>query len=199
VDVFNATDEYTENVLGVWVAQDLDEPRHYSVFLVQGGLGMPDREYYVSTAEDMRALCARYQAHVARVLALAGVSDAETRAARIVDMTVAHHRKWRGLRASLRALVATDAEVRTFYRAQRRRQLQLIAAMRGAGRVPEHQAERDAILLFTLERVCDAVAEGEIRDLGLGVAPTVRLLRRLVGRAFGVRPRAAPGRPASRP
>jgi putative endopeptidase len=86
VDLFNATDEYTENVLGVWVAQDLDEPAHYSVFLVQGGLGMPDREYYVSTADDMRTLCARYQAHVARVLALAGVSDAEARAARIVDL-----------------------------------------------------------------------------------------------------------------
>ena len=86
VDLLNNTDEYTENILGVWVAQDLDEPQHYSVFLVQGGLGMPDREYYVSTAEDMRTLCTRYQAHVARVLALAGFSDAEARAARIVDL-----------------------------------------------------------------------------------------------------------------
>ncbi len=125
--------------------------------------------------------------------------DAETRARRIVEMTVAHHRKWRGLRASLRALVAVDAEARAFYRAQRRRQLQLIAAMRGPGAAPKHQAERDAILLLTLERVCDAIAEGEIRDLGLGVAPTVQQLRRLVGRGLGVRRPAGPDRRASRP
>ena len=124
--------------------------------------------------------------------------DAETRARRIVEMTVAHHRKWRGLRASLRALVAVDPEARAFYRAQRRRQLQLLAAMRGAGPAGRRRAERDAILLFTLERVCDAIAEGEIRDLGLGVAPTVQQLRRLVERALGVR-RAGRGRPASTP
>ena len=125
--------------------------------------------------------------------------DAETRAKRVVDMTVAHHRRWRGLRASLRALVAVDPEARAFYRAQRRRQLQLIAAMRGAGPVAKHQAERDAILLFTLERVCDAVAEGELRDLGLSVTPTVQQLRRLVGRALGVRRPAGPDRRGSTP
>lgn len=125
--------------------------------------------------------------------------DAGTRARRVVEMTVAHHRKWRGLRASLRALVAVDAEARAFYRAQRRRQLQLIAAMRGGGPAAKHQAERDAILLFTLERVCDAIAEGEIRDLGLGVAPTVAQLRRMVARALGVRRTGGPGRRGSTP
>ena len=125
--------------------------------------------------------------------------DAGTRARRIVEMTVAHHRKWRGLRASLRALVAVDPEARTFYRAQRRRQLHLVAAMRGGGSPSTHQAERDAILLFTLERVCDAVAEGEVRDLGLGVAPTVQELRRLVARALGVRRAGGPDRRGSTP
>ena len=44
VDVLNNTNFYTENLFGLWVAQDLDDPTRYSPFLLQGGLGMPDRE-----------------------------------------------------------------------------------------------------------------------------------------------------------
>jgi hypothetical protein len=33
--------------------------------------------------------------------------------------------------------------------------------------VASRSAEEDAILLFTLERTCDAIALGEARDLGL--------------------------------
>ncbi|HEY4974193.1 MAG TPA: M13 family metallopeptidase N-terminal domain-containing protein, partial [Steroidobacteraceae bacterium] len=47
VDVLNATNLYTDNVLGLWVAQDLDDPSRYVPFLLQGGLGMPDRDYYL--------------------------------------------------------------------------------------------------------------------------------------------------------
>lgn len=104
----------------------------------------------------------------------------EERAALIVDRVVAHHRRWRGLRASLRSLVATDATARAFHRAQRRRQLRLLADLKVSPRARARGPEEDAILLFTLERVCDAVAEGELRDLGLSVAPTIALLRALV-------------------
>ena len=86
VDLLNNTNEYTENILGVWVAQDLDDPAHYSVFLVQGGLGLPDREYYVDSSGSMSSIRAQYRDHVARVLALSQVSDAEARAGRIVDL-----------------------------------------------------------------------------------------------------------------
>jgi hypothetical protein len=92
-------------------------------------------------------------------------------------MVVALHRRWRGMRASLRALVASDEQARAFYRAQRRRQLRLLAALRrGAPR----RREDDAVLLFTLERVADAIADGELRDLGVALAPTLRRLRALV-------------------
>src|SRR6185437_10832637 len=50
VDIFNATNLYTSNLLGLWVAQDLDDPSHYSPFLVQGGLEMPDRSYYLDSS-----------------------------------------------------------------------------------------------------------------------------------------------------
>src|SRR6185503_2032383 len=38
VDALNATDMYTDNVLGLWVAQDLNDPSRYLPFLMQGGL-----------------------------------------------------------------------------------------------------------------------------------------------------------------
>jgi AcrR family transcriptional regulator len=106
------------------------------------------------------------------------------RAARIVDLTLAHHRRWRGLRASLRALVATDATARAFHRAQRRRQLELIAAMRGGG--VRARREEDVFLLLAMERVCDAVADGELRDLGVEPAPVLARLRALVERALSL-------------
>ncbi len=132
-------------------------------------------------------------------------TPAATHAARIVAMVVALHRRWRGLRASVRALVATDATARAFYRAQRCRQLDLMARLgatarsvdvasrrvRSADAAPRRSARRRrrgrsredaAVLLFTLERVADAIADGELRDLDLALAPTLTRLRTLVSR-----------------
>jgi predicted metalloendopeptidase len=86
VDVLNATELHTTNVLGLWVAQDLDDPTKYASFLLQGGLGMPDREYYIGASPRMTEMRAKYQAHVAAVLELAHVNDATAKAARIVDL-----------------------------------------------------------------------------------------------------------------
>ncbi len=105
-------------------------------------------------------------------------------AARIVEQVLALHRHWRGLRASLRALVAQDREARAFYRGQRRRQLKMLAALRSSTVAAARGREEDAILLFTLERVCDAVADNELRDLGLRTTRTVALLRSLVKRSL---------------
>ena len=101
---------------------------------------------------------------------------------RIVDLVLDLHRRWRGLRSSLLAMVATDGSVRLFYRGQRRRQLLMLRVLRTVLRGPARTAAEDAVLLFTLERTCDAVANGELRDLGLTMAPTVRVLRGIVRR-----------------
>jgi len=86
VDAINATNLYTDNLFGLWVAQDLNDPSHYSAFLLQGGLGMPDRDYYLDPSPRMQAVRDQYRAHIARVLALAGEPDAEARAARVLDL-----------------------------------------------------------------------------------------------------------------
>jgi predicted metalloendopeptidase len=83
VDVLNATNLHTDNLFGLWVAPDLDDPTQYSPFLLQGGLGMPDRDYYLNPSQKMADVRARYQAHIAAVLTLAHLPGAEERAARI--------------------------------------------------------------------------------------------------------------------
>ena len=127
--------------------------------------------FYKHFADKRAVLLAAYEDWVTtewhaigEVLSAGGTTAA--RAERIVDAVLDFHRTWRGLRASLRALVATDPDVRAFYLAQRRRQLDSLRALR---RTPSSPAARaaDAHLLYTLERVCDAIAEGEARALGV--------------------------------
>src|SRR5262249_32231090 len=115
----------------------------------------------------------------------------EATAARIVALLLALHRRWRGFRASLRALVATDAAARRSHRRQRVRQLRLLRELRVRYGGPALAAEDDALLLFTLERVCDAAADGELRDLGLSRAAMVRRLEGLVPTQLGAQPDAA--------
>jgi putative endopeptidase len=86
VDILNATDLYTDNLLGLWVAQDLDDPSRYAAFLFQGGLDMPGREYYLDPSPRMAEIRAKYRSHVARVLELAHVPDPAGEAARIADL-----------------------------------------------------------------------------------------------------------------
>jgi putative endopeptidase len=86
VDVLNATYVYTDNLFGLWIAQDLDDPDRYAPFLLQGGLGMPDRSYYLDPSARMADIRAKYTTHVAAMLKLIGFSDTTARAARIVDL-----------------------------------------------------------------------------------------------------------------
>jgi predicted metalloendopeptidase len=91
VDVLNATHIHTDNVFGLWVAQDLDHPERYAGFLLQGGLGMPDRDYYLDPAPRMDAMRKAYAAYVATLLQLAGASaaDAQSGAQRVLALEVA--------------------------------------------------------------------------------------------------------------
>jgi len=83
VDPLNDTNFETRNLLGVWVTQGLTDPSHSVPYLLQGGLGMPDRDYYLSTTPHMAEMRKQYQAHIAATFKLAGFEDAEARAARV--------------------------------------------------------------------------------------------------------------------
>ena len=86
VDPINATNVWTENLFGMWVSQGFHDHSTYTAYLLQGGLGLPDREYYLTKNPTMLALRGKYQAHVAAMLKLAGIADADQVAARVVKL-----------------------------------------------------------------------------------------------------------------
>jgi putative endopeptidase len=86
VDALNNTNYHTANLFGLWVAPGFSDSDHYIGYLMQGGLQLPDREYYLSDSEHMRDVRAKYETHIAAMLKLAGFSDAEARAKRIVEL-----------------------------------------------------------------------------------------------------------------
>lgn len=106
--------------------------------------------------------------------------DPERLARRIVELTLKLHTRWRGLRASILGLVGTDPVVRRFHRSQRRRQLRMLAALRKRRRARARPPEEDLVLLYTMERTCDALAMGELGDLGLSKSAVVRALHTTV-------------------
>lgn len=88
VDLLNMTDYYTDRLFGLWVSQDFEEPTRNSPYLVQGGLGMPDRAFYLEGGR-MAEMRQSYRAHIIRLLGFAQIGGAEAKADRILALETA--------------------------------------------------------------------------------------------------------------
>ncbi|WP_445144453.1 M13 family metallopeptidase [Dyella sp. Tek66A03] len=86
VDPVNATNFHTENLFGLFVSHALVDANRNIPYLLQGGLGMPTRDYYLSSDKEMVATRDKYQAYIAALLTQAGVADAETKAKSILAL-----------------------------------------------------------------------------------------------------------------
>ncbi len=86
VDVINDGDLRTDNLFGLWVDQDFDQPTRNSAALLQGGLAMPDRSYYLDPSPKMEEIRASYLAHLAKMLALAEISNPVENAEAILQL-----------------------------------------------------------------------------------------------------------------
>ena len=71
--------------IGGSVGSDEHSPDVEIVHLGQGGLGLPDRDYYLSSDAGLVAKRTAYQAYLAQLLTLAGESNAAARAAAVVQ------------------------------------------------------------------------------------------------------------------
>jgi len=69
----------------MFVAQDRKAPDTYILQMSQGGIGLPDRDYYLSTDPKLVDTRAKYLEHLTNVLTLAGEKNAAARAKAIVD------------------------------------------------------------------------------------------------------------------
>jgi putative endopeptidase len=85
-DPLNFTNYHSPNFLGFWTAPGFSDSSHYTGYLLQGGIEMPDREYYLQDSDHMKSVRAQFRTHVVAMLKLAGIQDAETRADRIIEL-----------------------------------------------------------------------------------------------------------------
>ena len=86
VDALNNTNYHTPNLFGLWVAPGFNDSDHYVGYLMQGGIELPDREYYLSDSESMRKVRDKYAIHVAAMMKLAGFTNPEGRAKGIIEL-----------------------------------------------------------------------------------------------------------------
>ena len=89
VDALNNTNFHTANIFGLWVAPSFNDPDHYAPYLMQGGLFLPNRGYYLSDAPQMKEIRAKYLIHITSMLSLAAVRDYDGRAERILALETA--------------------------------------------------------------------------------------------------------------
>lgn len=75
-----------DHVFGVWINQGFEDAEHNLPHIWQGGLGLPDRENYLDTSAKMAEQRGQYQAHIAAMLKLAGVADADAKAAKVLAL-----------------------------------------------------------------------------------------------------------------
>jgi AcrR family transcriptional regulator len=89
--------------------------------------------------------------------------DGKAGLARVADVMISFHVKWRGFRRSLRHLSAEDDRVRAARVAARKAQIKTAKQL-----VPAtHKTDAEvAAMLLIFERLCDAAAEGEFVDMG---------------------------------
>ena len=66
--------------LGFGVSTDRMDPDHYMVSLGVGGLGLPDRDYYLNQDPRFQKIREAYLAHIQRMFGFAGISGADAKA-----------------------------------------------------------------------------------------------------------------------
>lgn len=86
VDPLNATNFYTDRLFGLWVSADFNDPKVNVPYLLQGGIGMPDRSNYLDTDDESKDIQEKYRTHIANILKLANISDPEGKASRIYNL-----------------------------------------------------------------------------------------------------------------
>jgi putative endopeptidase len=70
------------SLFNFFIDVDLKDPKHYAVYVSQGGLGLPDRDYYLKS--DFAAQKSKYEIYVAQLLHLLNWPDADARAKDVV-------------------------------------------------------------------------------------------------------------------
>ena len=76
----------TGSIFNIGVGVDDKNPDRYSVILTQGGLGMPDRDYYLSNNDAIVKVRAAYRKYLVDTMTLAGLDNSNARADRVLAL-----------------------------------------------------------------------------------------------------------------
>ncbi|MEP6829171.1 MAG: M13 family metallopeptidase [Rhizomicrobium sp.] len=76
----------TSSIYNIGIGVDDKNPNNYSLNLGQSGLGLPDRDYYLSDDKALTETRAAYRQYLTDMMSLAGIADASTRAVRILAL-----------------------------------------------------------------------------------------------------------------
>ncbi|NNF15240.1 MAG: peptidase M13 [Gammaproteobacteria bacterium] len=71
---------------GMFLYPDLKAPTRYAMYTWQGGIGLPDREYYFKDDEKSVEIRSKYLVHIEKMLELAGLPDAAESARTIMAL-----------------------------------------------------------------------------------------------------------------
>jgi putative endopeptidase len=74
------------NPIGLGVNQDAKDATRYVVDVSQGGISLPDQDYYLSADPKMATIRNQYRAYVAKMFTLAGQPDPDGAAGRVLDL-----------------------------------------------------------------------------------------------------------------
>lgn len=85
VDPLNATNYFTENLFGAFVTQAL-AGGEVMPYILQGGLGLPEREYYLSDDRKMAEIRSKYRTYIAQIFSEVGTVDGAAKAQRVYDL-----------------------------------------------------------------------------------------------------------------
>lgn len=85
--LYAEADRLAVNVpFAMFIGQDRKASDQYALNVLQGGLGMPDRDYYLSKDQKLADTRAKYLEHLTNVLTLAGEANAAARAKAILNL-----------------------------------------------------------------------------------------------------------------
>lgn len=70
----------------IGVLEDFKDPKKYMLYSWQGGLGLPDREYYFLKDAKSAAIRQKYVQHIENMLSITGIPDAKAKAAQIMAL-----------------------------------------------------------------------------------------------------------------
>ncbi|KLN45644.1 hypothetical protein AAY77_14635 [Providencia rettgeri] len=78
------------SLISYWVDLDAKSPETYVLYIGQGGLGLPNRTYYLDDTPQMQDIRKSYIAYIATMLKLAGEKDVHTKSTKNIRFRKSH-------------------------------------------------------------------------------------------------------------